>query len=92
MSPREIRHAKNQALFRSVNDRIVALAAQLSGEDFQIICECANTGCIERLDVPLGEYARVRESPDWFLITPGHIFADDEQLIEHCDGYDIVKA
>ena len=82
---------KNQALFRSVNDRIVELADRLTGEDFQIICECANVGCVERIHVPLGEYARIRECPDWYVITPGHVFPDAEQVIEHHHGYDIVK-
>jgi hypothetical protein len=41
--------------------------------------------------VPLDEYARVRRCPDWFLITPGHIFPDAEHVIEHHDGFDIVK-
>lgn len=92
MSPREARQSKNQAFFRSVNDRIVELAETFSVEErIEIICECANRGCIERIEVPVGEYARVRRCPEWYLITPGHTFAGDEHVVEHRAGYDIVK-
>jgi hypothetical protein len=92
MSPREVRYAKNQALFREVNERIVDLAERFQVlEDLQIICECANTGCIERLDVTHDEYARVREHSDWFLITPSHIACDFEQVVERRTRYEIIK-
>jgi len=92
VSPREARLAKNQALYREVNDRIATLTGNWwAGQRLLIICECANTGCAEQVDVPLAEYQRVRKCPDWFLIKPGHITADAEQVIEQHDGYDIVK-
>jgi hypothetical protein len=86
-----VRQAKNQALFREVNDRIAELAERFQDGEIVIICECANTGCLERIQVALEEYARVRERSDWFVITPGHIFPGDEQVVEHRDGYDIIK-
>ena len=91
MSPRESRYAKNQALFRDVNDRIAELSGTCwPGERLQIICECANTGCVDRLDVPLPAYERVRTHPDWFLIEPGHV-VEGEQVIEQHEGYEIIK-
>lgn len=90
--PQEARQSKDQAVFRSVNDRIVELAETFSVEEqIEIICECANSGCIERIEVPVGEYTRVRGCPEWYLVTPGHIFAGDEHVVEHRPGYDIVK-
>jgi hypothetical protein len=92
MSPREVRQAKNQALFRSVNDRIAELSERFADDqDLQIICECANTGCTERIEVPFEEYARIRECVDWYVITPGHVFPDAEHVIEQHNGYEIVK-
>jgi hypothetical protein len=90
MSPRAFRVAKNQALFREVNERIAELSKTWAGRRLQIICECANTGCVERLDVPLPDYERVRAHPDWFLIKPGHVL-EAEQVIEQHEGYQIVK-
>jgi hypothetical protein len=93
VSPREARHAKNQALFREVNERIAELAGTWwSGQHLQIICECANTGCTERLDVPLSEYQRVRTRLDLFLIMPGHLVPEAESVIEQHPGYDVIKA
>jgi hypothetical protein len=91
MSPRASRYAKNQALFREVNERIAELSRTWwAGQRLQIICECANTGCVERFDVPLPEYERVRKHPDWFLIKPGHV-TEAAQVIEQHEGYEIVK-
>jgi len=91
MSPRASRYAKNQALFREVNDRIAELSGTWwAGERLQIICECANTGFVERLDVPLPEDERVRTHHDWFLIKPDHV-VEGEQVIEQDEGYEIIK-
>jgi hypothetical protein len=83
----EARHANNQALFREVNERIAELSGTWwAGQHLQIICECANTGCVERLDVPLAEYERVWAHSGWFLIRPGHAVPDVEQVIEQHEG------
>jgi hypothetical protein len=41
--------------------------------------------------VPIAEYERVRQCPDWFLIMSGHILPEAEHVIERQDEYDIVK-
>ena len=89
MSPRESRYEKNQALFREVNDRIAELAAKWSDQPMGIICECAKMGCAEMLQVPVEEYRRVRRSPDWFLILPGHV-AEAERVVEQHREYDVI--
>ena len=92
MSPRESRYAKNQALFRKVNERIAELTGTWwADQQLQIICECANTGCVAPLDVLLADYQRVRTHPGWFLIKPGHAVSEVEQVIEQQDGYEIIK-
>jgi hypothetical protein len=89
VSPRESRYARNQELFREVNNRIAELATKWGDQPLGIVCECANTGCSEMIQVPVEEYRRVRQSPEWFLIIPGHI-VEAEQVIEQHDGYTIV--
>ena len=91
MSPRETRYERNQSLFREVNERIVELAGTWSVRNFDLICECANTGCTEIIHVPLAEYARVRERPGWFMIAPGHVGAESEHVVERHADYEIVK-
>ena len=88
MSPRENRLARNEVLFREVNERIAELA---SGDGFHIVCECANTGCEEKLLVPIDEYERVRQHERWFMIVPGHTVADVEDVVERHGSYDVVQ-
>ena len=88
--PREARFAKNQDIFREINERIVELAETWGGQEIGIVCECATMGCAEQIQVPLAVYHRVRKCPDWFLIKPGHL-ARDEQMIERHLGYEIIK-
>jgi len=60
-------------------------------DHLDIRCECANSGCTERLEVPIEEYERVRKCPGWLLIVPGHVIPHTEHVIEQHGGYDIVK-
>jgi hypothetical protein len=50
---REIRAARNQALFRAVNEQIKSMNeayAEFTGT-FAIACECASQSCIETLEL-----------------------------------------
>jgi hypothetical protein len=89
VSPRESRHARNEELFREVNDQIAELATTWGDQPIEIVCECANTGCTELIRVPVEEYRRVRQLPDCFLILPGHV-VEAERVVEQHDRYDIV--
>ena len=92
MSPRESRRAKNQELFRELNERIAELAAKWSHQDIGLYCECSTTGCLEMLFVPADEYERVRDQQGWFLIMPGHVVAESERVVSQHGGYEIVEA
>lgn len=47
---REERLAKNEVLFRTLNENIVGIAGTLGGETpYEFVCECATSGCFERL-------------------------------------------
>jgi hypothetical protein len=89
MSPRESRLARNEELFRAVNDRI----AELSGdyEDrLALVCECATLGCTTLLSISVTEYERVHGREGWFVVVPGHV-DPKEKVVERRDGYDIVE-
>ena len=91
MSHREERLARNEALFREVNERIADLANRWYGDDLQIVCECANVGCQERLQISIDAYEHVREHPRRFVIASGHTVPDIEDLVESREDYDIVE-
>ena len=77
MDAREERLAKNEIVFRDVNERIedmaVAQAQLLRDErDLGFLCECSNVDCTLRLPMRLDTYERVRSDPTLFLVAPGH--------------------
>jgi len=91
--PQRARKAKNQALFREVNERIAELAARFgvaSGPQ-AFICECSQVGCTECLELPVAAYARVRDDPATFLVLAGHEDLDHELVLERSDGYLLVR-
>jgi hypothetical protein len=83
MSLWEERAARNEALFREVNDRVEGLHAPTEPRgtaDF--ICECADDSCTTRITVPLDTYERVRSNSRHFLVKPGHEKLHLEEVIE----------
>ena len=94
-SERFERQARNEALFREVNERIADLgeAAQDLSPDgvIEFICECGiDGGCGERVSVPLAVYERVRAQDDRFVVLPGHETPDLEYAVDWTDDYVIV--
>jgi hypothetical protein len=85
MSSREQRIAANEARFRDVNERIARHDA-LHSNELEIICECGNRDCLERVTVTLREYEQARGDPTLFLAKPGHLKAEAEQIVaDHAD-------
>jgi hypothetical protein len=88
--------ARNEALLRTVNDRIKRLdqgAGAWSGRDerFWFQCECGNTDtCRERVQMTLAEYERVRRQRDRFAVLPGHQTDEIERVVEICDRFLVV--
>jgi len=80
---REARAARNQALFRNVNEKIKELneTFQSVTRTFTIACECADTGCTEMLEISPEEYELVRSEPRHFAVLPGHVYPDVEVVV-----------
>ena len=65
--------AKNEGLFRTLNENIVELAGTLgTATPYEFICECATNSCFERLLLTLGEYEAVRSDGTHFLVAGRH--------------------
>ncbi len=89
------RQARNEALFREVNERIAQLgeSAQAWSPDggVEFMCECGvEGGCGERVRVPLDVYEAVRKQDDRFVVRPGHETIELERAVEWTDEYVIV--
>jgi hypothetical protein len=87
------RIAKNEALFRAVNERVGALNETfepLTGR-IVIVCECGAQTCIEQIDLSRAEYERIRSQATQFAVRPGHIFEDVEHVSERHENYWLVR-
>ena len=90
MDAREERLARNEALFRDVNERVRAIAAQHGGAEphvYQFFCECSNVDCTFQLEVTLPQYEAVRAYPNRFLVAPDHWLPEVETVVERTDRW-----
>jgi hypothetical protein len=80
---RDRRLAFNEALIREVNEVVEGLSEGWfePGEPIEFRCECADPGCEQRIFLTRDDYLRVRSSPTWFAIVPGHEAPDIERVV-----------
>lgn len=89
----EQRAARNEALFREVNDTIARLEEHSGTRTTEpaFVCECADADCTEQLPVDLDVYQRTRKQPRLFFVRPGHQDLELERIVETYTGYLIVE-
>ena len=85
------RAARNEALFREVNEEVAQLEQRLEGGAPQFVCECATEACVERVTVPPATYEQIRSHPRQFLLKPGHEQENLERVVETGSGYVVVE-
>ena len=93
MDARQERLARNEALFREVNERVRVLAA-VHGNDghvYEFFCECSNADCTFQLRATLDEYEAVRAHGDRFLVAREHALPEIETVVERTDAWWIVE-
>ena len=92
MGAREERVARNETLFREVNERIrdvnVALA---TAEATDFLCECGDESCTLPISLTLAEYDAVRAEATHFAVVPGHVVPDIELVVAQNDRYLVVE-
>jgi len=84
------RAARNQSMFRKVNERIEDLASNAFFSAF--ICECMNEECNENVSMTVEEYEDVRREGNRFLVLPGHEVSGVEEVVDVTDGRYVVVA
>jgi hypothetical protein len=89
---REIRAARNQSMFREINERLTRddATAETTGSHV-IACECADTTCVETLGITAAQYAEVRREPRHFAVLPGHLYPDVERVVAEFTTYVVVE-
>ena len=86
------RAARNQALFREVNERLQELATsfQEAAGITVFACECADLKCVEQIDMSPDEYEAIRSDPNQFLVAPGHVIPDVENVVAENERFQVV--
>jgi hypothetical protein len=93
LQAREARLARNQALFRSINERVEELA-ETHGltKAIGFVCECANPDCASGLiELDLNEYEEVRRDPRHFPVLADHVFPEVEDVVSDHGRYVVVE-
>jgi hypothetical protein len=86
------RAARNQSIFREVNERLEGLAENFKevAETAPFTCECADLGCIQMIDMTLSEYETIRKDPNNFFVLPGHVYPEFERVVSENERYVVV--
>jgi hypothetical protein len=88
MSAREERIAKNETLWREVNERIRDVT-KYDG-DIEFLCECGDPTCAQPIAMTIRAYEEIRAEPTHFLVVPGHVVPDVETVVDTNERYTIV--
>jgi hypothetical protein len=92
---RQQRAARNQSLFREVNERVKDV-----NDSFHVftslsdwVCECANDECVQRIEMSAREYEHVRRDGARFFVAPSeeHVWPEVERVVERLANYWIVE-
>jgi len=90
---RETRLAKNEAVFREINERVSELAATHGSDEhvYTFFCECSNADCTLQVELTRKDYEAVREHGDRFLVAVGHELPEIENVIERNSSWWVVQ-
>ena len=90
---RDVSQAKNEELFRNVNERIESLSQTVAPSDqtMQYLCECDRPDCYERVKASRKEYESVRADATHFIVLAGHQDPDLERVIFSNDRFLVVE-
>jgi hypothetical protein len=87
------RLGQNEALFRKVNERSEQLNESFATvtDTFEVICECADSGCVTQISIASDAYERVRTDATLFIVAPRHENSELEDIVDTQGGYHIVR-
>jgi hypothetical protein len=91
VDPSDEQRARNELLFREVNERVEEINEGLNGESYDLlmvfVCECGETDCTEQIKLRRTEYEAIRANPKHFAVLPGHEDLKIARVIEQHDGF-----
>jgi hypothetical protein len=88
---RKERIARNEALFREVNERVREVGPDGRDDVVGLLCECGDESCTGTVSLSVEEYEAVRAEPTHFAVLPGHEILDVESSVHETDRYVVVE-
>lgn len=88
------RAARNEALFRQVNERVKDVSDAFASVDpspIDFVCECGLQTCADPISLSSAEYEQVRSVPTHFFVLPTHVLQDVEVVVREGRGYVVVE-
>jgi hypothetical protein len=83
----------NEAIFREVNERVEAISDTLkaANDTLLLVCECGDSDCMERIQMPRVDYEELRSDPALFATVPGHAAESVESVVARRAAFDVVR-
>jgi hypothetical protein len=90
------RRARNEAIFREVNERIEEVDARFGHvapdpSQLIVVCECGSGTCAGQFEVTRAQYEAVRANPKRFLVLPDHEDPRVGRLVEQHGDFWVVE-
>jgi hypothetical protein len=86
------RAARNEEIFRGVNERIDEAADRHGvAAPLPFHCECDRASCLETIEIPPAEYEQVVRERYRFVLIPEHDDPRIERVVERRSGFIVVE-
>jgi hypothetical protein len=88
------RRIRNEALFRTVNEKLRALNAafeRFGDENALFLCECSRIGCIDQIELAVETFDGICLRPNSYIVRPGHQTPEVERVVSHEATYLVVE-
>ena len=86
------RAARNEEIFRGINERIEEGAEQHGVETpLPFHCECGRVTCLDTIEISPSVYVRVVQERYRFVVIPGHEEPAIERIVERQPSYVVVE-
>jgi hypothetical protein len=86
---RIVRRARNEVLFREINERLQGLNGDFGTSEW--LCECSDLECVGRVEMTEAEYEDVRRHGARFVLLAGHEQLDIERIVTRHVGYVVAE-
>jgi hypothetical protein len=88
------RVARNETLFRQVNERVRDVSQPFAAVDpspIDFVCECGREDCTLPVELTLEDYEAVRAVPTHFFVVREHFLPEVERVVREGEQHFVVE-